>query len=114
MRPGAMTDLQRAEQKLKDACQEVRNLQTSEAGMSVYGLRATGFEGLIAKTGKFYGFAGATIAANSPDEARRLALDHDTYGLEWGDEKKFSCSPMRVYGAMPSSSYVAYQVTPEE
>ena len=110
-----MTDLQRAEQKLKDACQEVQSLHTSDgARMSVYGLRATGFEGLIAKTGKFYGFASAIIAANSPDEARRLALDHDTYGLEWGDEKKFSCSPLRVYGAMPSSSYVAYQVAPEE
>ena len=78
--------------------------------MDIYGLIPTGFEGLIANTGKLYRFANATIAADSPDEARRLAMNHDTYGLDWGDPKKFLCLPVRVYGPSLQYGHVGYQI----
>lgn len=74
-----------------------------------YGLWPIAVDRLLARTGKVYSFAAATVLASSPGEARKLAKEQDTNGLEWDDSDIFQCAPVAMIGNPPPKGTVFYQ-----
>jgi hypothetical protein len=74
-------------------------------------LRPLSDASLLARTGKSYKSAEATVAAKSCTEARQFAKEQDHLGLAWNDPQMFECKSVDWVGGLPEQGRVIFHCT---